>query len=391
LQKQELFNFGAAMTWADITSRFEQLMTFQINFGDIHISVVKLVLVLLIFIAAIIIAKLVTKFIVTRLLSRLPLSDNLKLRSKWIIQILLFLTLLLSGLLLMGFDLTLVNSIYATLNTPIKIGQSIEISINDLFVFVILLTLSVYLSKFLSNLLMTKGLSRTQIDTGTKYVLKRVTEYALITIGGIIAFQTVGINLSGLAVIFGLLSVGIGFGLQNIASNFISGIILLFERPIQVGDRITVGDTDGDVEEINIRATTIRSLDNISIIVPNTEFVEGRVTNWSHGDLKVRMTVDVGVSYNSDLQTVLTALREVADESSLVLKDPKPEVLLMEFGDSSWNMQLRVWIADPKEYYRILSSINCDIVFKFRERQIEIPFPQRDLHLRSAVPISQKN
>ncbi len=375
------------MSWSDISSQIEKFINLQINFGAVHISVVKLVLFLSIFIAALIIARLVTGLVASRLLSRLSLSGKQQSKSKWSIQIVLFLALLLGGLSFSGFNLTLVNSVFSVLNTPIKIGQNIEISVNDILVFIILITLSVYLSKFLSNLLMTKGLARTQIETGTKYVLKRVTEYALITIGGIIAFQTIGIDLSGLAVIFGLLSVGIGFGLQNIASNFISGIILLFERPIQVGDRITVGDTDGDVEEINIRATTIRSLENISIIVPNTEFVEGRVTNWSHGDLKVRMNVDVGVSYNSDLQNVLSALREVADESEHVLREPKPEVLLMEFGDSSWNMQLRVWIADPKDYYRILSSLNCAIVDKFRQRHVEIPFPQRDLHVRSSEPI----
>ena len=127
----------------------------------------------------------------------------------------------------------------------------------------------------------------------------------------IVAFQTIGINLSGLAVIFGLLSVGIGFGLQNVVSNFIAGLILLFERPISVGDRVTVGDTEGDVMEIKIRATIIRSLNNISIIVPNSEFISGRVINWSHGDAKVRLEIEVGVSYNSDLDLVLASLKEV--------------------------------------------------------------------------------
>ena len=125
------------------------------------------------------------------------------------------------------------------------------------------------------------------------------------------AFQFVGINLSGLAVIFGLLSVGIGFGLQNVTSNFIAGLILLFEQPIKIGDRIMVGDTEGDVLEINIRSTTIRSLNNVSIIVPNSEFVSSNVVNWSHGDPKIRLVVEVGVSYQSDLDTVLRSLQEV--------------------------------------------------------------------------------
>jgi small-conductance mechanosensitive channel len=215
----------------------------------------------------------------------------------------------------------------------------------------------------------------------------RIGHYIVMIIGTIFAFQFVGIDLSGLAVIAGLLSVGIGFGLQNITSNFMSGIILLFERPIKVGDRITVGDVVGDVMAINMRSTTVQTLNNITIIVPNSEFVSSTVTNWSHGDPKVRVDIEVGVSYGSDLDTVLESLKEVAEEHPDVLKNPEPDVLLSEFGDSSWNMILRVWIPSPKKYYVFQSEINCNIVRKFREKNIEIPFPQRDLHVRSPLPV----
>jgi small-conductance mechanosensitive channel len=206
-------------------------------------------------------------------------------------------------------------------------------------------------------------------------------------IGVIFGFQFVGIDLSGLAVIFGLLSVGIGFGLQNITSNFMAGLILLFERPIKVGDRVTVGDTEGDVMAINMRSTTVKSLNNIAIIVPNSDFISSKVINWSHSDLKTRLVVEVGVSYNSDVDKVLQALREVAEENSHVLDRPKPDVLFRSFGDSSWNMAMRVWIANPKQYYKIMSDLNIAIVRKFREYGIEIPFPQRDLHVRSPLPV----
>jgi small-conductance mechanosensitive channel len=205
--------------------------------------------------------------------------------------------------------------------------------------------------------------------------------------GTVVAFQFIGLNLSGLAVIFGFLSVGIGFGLQNITSNFVSGIILLFERPIRIGDRVTVGDTEGDVVAINMRSTTIRSLRNITIIVPNSEFISSQVVNWSHGDPKVRLDVPVGVSYNSDLDTVINALYEVGKENVDIMDDPKPEVLFDEFGDSSWNLKLRAWLKNPYDYYRIRSSINSDIVRKFRHYGIEIPYPQRDLHVRSPLPV----
>jgi small-conductance mechanosensitive channel len=190
-----------------------------------------------------------------------------------------------------------------------------------------------------------------------------------------------------LAVIFGLLSVGIGFGLQNVTSNFVAGLILLFERPIKVGDRVTIGELEGDVLEINIRSTTVRSLKNISIIVPNSDFVSSKVINWSHGDPKIRLEIEVGVSYNSDLDTVLRVLKEVASENREVLDNPKPDVLLWEFGDSAWIMMLRVWIDNPKRHPLVRSDINCAIVRSFRNNGIEIPFPQRDLHFRSPLPM----
>jgi small-conductance mechanosensitive channel len=261
------------------------------------------------------------------------------------------------------------------------------IGFGDILVFILILFAFLVISKTLSRLLSVRVLASMPMEDGTKYVLRRITEYVLIIVGTVVAFQTIGINLSGLAVIFGLLSVGIGFGLQNVASNFISGLILLFERPIRVGDRITVGDTEGDVEEIDMRSTTVRSLNNISIIVPNSDFISSKVINWSHGDQKVRLDISVGVSYSSDLDLVLKSLEEVALENSEILKMPKPEVLLVEFGDSSWNMELRVWIPDPKRWWQVRSDINCAIVRKFRSNDIEIPFPQRDLHVRSTTAI----
>jgi small-conductance mechanosensitive channel len=257
----------------------------------------------------------------------------------------------------------------------------------SLVMFVLMICVFGVVARVLRKALSTKLLSRLEIEEGTRYNLIRLTQYTVMVIGVIVAFQFIGIDLSGLAVIFGLLSVGIGFGLQNIASNFIAGLILLFERPIKVGDRVTVGDTEGDVVEINIRSTTIRSLQNIAIIVPNSEFVSSTVINWSYADNKVRLDLDVGVSYHSDLDTVIRALQEVAQENSELLRTPAPEVLHRGFGDSAWNMQLRAWINSPKRYHQVRSAIFCAIVRKFRAYNIEIPFPQRDLHVRSPLPV----
>ena len=266
------------------------------------------------------------------------------------------------------------------------------VSLSSIIMFVFMMIMVLIFSKTLNKFLLKRILSKLQIDPSMQFTMLRVNHYIIMIIGAIIAFQFIGINLSGLAVIFGLLSVGIGFGLQNVTSNFIAGLILLFERPIQIGDRVIVGDSEGDVLEINIRSTTIRSLSNVSIIVPNSEFISSKVVNWSHGDKKIRMDVDVGVSYNSDLDTVLKCLHEVAAENPKVLKYPQADVLFRNFGDSAWNMSLRIWIADPKYHHIIRSEINCAIVQKFRDNNIEIPFPQRDLHLRSVEqPITIKN
>lgn len=267
-----------------------------------------------------------------------------------------------------------------TLNqTPITVGS--------IFIFLVILSIFIIGSKLFTRMLSSRILKRLQVDKAIRYNLERVVYYLLVVIGSIVAFQFIGIDLSGLAVILGFLSVGIGFGLQNVTSNFVAGLILLFERPIKIGDRVTVGDTLGDVTAINMRSTTIRSINNISIIVPNSEFVSDRVINWSYGDRKVRLDVDVGVSYNSDLETVLTCLDKVASENGDVLKNPEPVVQFLGFGDSSWNMQLRCWIPNPKIQPKVLHQLNCAIVQKFRENNIEIPYPQRDLHVRSPIPV----
>jgi small-conductance mechanosensitive channel len=262
-----------------------------------------------------------------------------------------------------------------------------EVTLATLLVFVLVIVGVFILSRILNRLILRRVLDRFQIERGIQYNMVRVGHYIVMAIGVIFALQFVGIDFSGLAVIFGFLSVGIGFGLQNITSNFVSGIILLFERPIKVGDRVTVADIEGDVTAINMRATTIRTLNNITIIVPNQEFVSASVINWSHGDTTVRMLVSVGVSYNSDLDTVIKALEEVADDHPRVLKDPKPDVVFRGFGDSAWDLDLRCWIAEPRGYYTIQSDLNCAIVRVFRKYNVEIPFPQRDLHVRSPLPV----
>jgi small-conductance mechanosensitive channel len=196
--------------------------------------------------------------------------------------------------------------------------------------------------------------------------------------------QTVGINLSTLTVLAGALGIGIGFGLQNVTNNFVSGIIILFERPIKVGDRIQVGDVNGDVISISMRSTTVVTNDNISVIVPNSEFISSRVINWSHNDRNVRFNIPVGVAYKEDPEKVKQILLKVAEKDEGVLKSPKPDVLFVEFGNSSLNFNLRIWTNSFITTPAILTSkLYFEIFTEFRKAGIEIPFPQRDLHIKN--------
>jgi small-conductance mechanosensitive channel len=286
----------------------------------------------------------------------------------------------------------LLEGIQEFLNLQLFKLQDTPVTIMSIVIFVIFLSAFLFAGAFVRRFLQGKFLDNFDIDAGLKYTLSRVVQYIIVVLGVLISFQFVGIDLTSLAVIFGLLSVGIGFGLQNITSNFISGLIIMFERPISVGDRVEVNNIEGDITEISIRSTKIRTLNNISIIVPNSQFVENNVINFSHGDPTFRLDIEVGVSYSSDLDKVLKALNEIAQNHPKVMKMPKHQVHLTQFGDSSWDMQLRVWIPNVKERYVLRNEFNQAIVRKFAEYEIEIPFPQRDLHVRSSVelPVGKK-
>jgi len=280
------------------------------------------------------------------------------------------------------FD-SIIEFLQKAITTPLFTVKETQITLSSLLVLMILIALIVVISKMLKRAMLKKLFTRFPIEIGTQYTRARLSQYVVMSLGIVFSFQFVGIDLSGLTVIFGLLSVGIGFGLQNLTSNFVSGLIVMFERPIAVGDRVLVDNIEGDVTEINIRSTRIQSVNNVSYIVPNTEFVSSTVVNYSHGEPEIKVDVEVGVSYNSDLELVKKTLFEIGSNHPEVssLRN-KPEVFLLSFGDSSWDMRLRVWVDNPKRKMYVLSDLNSAIVEKFRERKIEIPFPQRDLYVR---------
>ena len=222
-------------------------------------------------------------------------------------------------------------------------------------------------------------------DRGARDALVTIIGYTGFTVSLLVGLSIGGVNITGLAVVAGALSVGIGFGLQSIANNFISGIILLFERPIKAGDFVSVGDVEGYVKKISIRATEIETLDNQDMLIPNSELISGRVTNWVLHNPYGRLIIEIGVAYGSDVNKVKEILETVSSNHDQVITDGRaapPKALFMGFGDSSLDFQLRVRIVDIKKRYDVLSDLNFEINQSFVKEGITIPFPQRDIHIK---------
>lgn len=248
-----------------------------------------------------------------------------------------------------------------------------------------LLAVLILAQRWLQRFVRVRLLPRFGFDKGLSYAYSVLCGYLFLAFGiALILPLTIrGFNWATLSVILGAISFGIGFGLRNIADNFVSGLIILLERPIKVGDRISVGDMAGNVVSIRSRSTSVRTNDNIDIIVPNSQFISQQVVNWSHGNRMVRFRIPVGVHYNSDVEEVSKALVEAGLQSENVLKEPAPSAKFLEFGDSSLNFELWVWtdsMSDrPKAFF---SEINFLIWYSLKKYGIEIPYPQRDLYLK---------
>lgn len=224
---------------------------------------------------------------------------------------------------------------------------------------------------------------RKDLDRGVRDSIKRFTRYTVLIGGAFVALDTIGIKMSSLAAVGAVLMVGIGFGLQNITQNFISGLIILLERPIKLGDFVKVGGVRGKVQHIGARSTIINTRDDVTIIVPNSQFISEQVVNDTLSTDQIRYHVNVGVSYGSDPRLVEEVLLKVASEHKEVLKTPAPKVFFKDFGNSSLDFTLTIWISEHWFYEAILSDLRFAIIEGFREKDIEIPFPQMDLHWKS--------
>jgi small-conductance mechanosensitive channel len=243
--------------------------------------------------------------------------------------------------------------------------------------------LALQISWILQTVTESQVLEKRKADRGVQDAVKKLIHYAIVLVGFLFAMSLLGLELQNFMVLLGAFGVGIGFGLQDIVNNFLSGLILLFERPIKVGDGVLIDGEYGTVISIGMRSTIVKNLDEAELIVPNSQMISQKVTNWTLSTRRVRVVVPVGVAYGSDLEKVLAVLTEAAEEHPEVLKLPKPTPLFIQFGASCLDFELRVWISNVDNRPRIKNELLLYIDRRFREERIEIPFSQHDLHLRS--------
>ena len=269
------------------------------------------------------------------------------------------------------------------LNSPLINLNSKSYSALELLLLLGLTVLTWFVIRTITKLLKHYILKKTITESATQDIIAIALQYTFTFLGLIILWQSWGIDVGALAITASVLGVGIGFGLQNIAGNFISGLILTIERPIKVGDLIKVDDLIGTVKNIGARSTEILTEDHITIIVPNSQLLENQLINWNHGNSLSRLRIPVGVSYSSELRRVKTALLYAAKNHAEVLRTPRPQVLLKKFNESSLDFELVVWIKEPKNQFRIFSDLNYLIMTSFQRYRIDVPFPQADVNLNS--------
>jgi small-conductance mechanosensitive channel len=277
------------------------------------------------------------------------------------------------------------------LNEPFAQLGKTPISLSTVLFLVAVLVGVIFVSGLARRVMRDRLLARTPLDLGAREALSRIFSYVVGVIGLLIGFTAAGIDLSSLTVLLGALGVGIGFGLQNIVNNFVSGLIILVERPIQIGQRIDVGGTTGRIVRIGARSTTLVTNDNIAMVLPNSKFIEEPVTNWSlGGDRVVRFRLPVGVSYGSDPNRVREILLEVARQDPNVLQNRESAVIFKGFGDSSLDFELWVWtesLYDRPNQFK--SPLYYAMWYALKKHGVEIPFPQRDLHVKGEVALRQ--
>ena len=343
--------------------------------GRHYITFLGLIAFAGLFAAGLIIARMLQSQFVRRFFSRFKIDTNF----------IAIVTTILSVAALVFFTVNAINAAGIPLAWTAPL-PAVSLSLLQIFLLIALLVAVFWISSRTKRFLFNRVLAQSGLDRALQYAIAQIISNVVLVVGVLIVLENTGIHLGALTVFAGAVGVGVGFGLQNIASNFISGLVILAERPITIGDRVEVAGITGQVQQIRARSTVIRTNDNIMMIVPNTKFIDSPVTNWTYGDPRVRFRIPVGVAYGSDIPKVREALLAAGRENPNTLKDPEPSVFLEKFGDNSIDFQLVVWSSEMSaRQSRYRSDLNFAIEQKFREAGIELPFPQRDLHIRSGV------
>lgn len=281
------------------------------------------------------------------------------------------------------------EGISSTWNSLKAIGLSVgafQLTIGSVGLVIVILYIAYSLSWLMRSLFDVEIIGPAYIERGVRDSIKTLLHYFIITCGAMFALGALGVEMQNFAVVAGALGIGIGFGLQNIVNNFLSGLILLFERPVKLGDRIILDGEWVIVRKIGLRSTVVETYNNAEIIVPNSQLISEKVTNLTLSNAQTRIVIDVGTAYGSDIEKVLQILEQEAEKHRTVLSYPKPSALFIGFGNSSLDFKLRVWLANFDQGLEVRSQLSTAIYNRFATEGIEIPFPQRDLHLRSVSP-----
>ena len=343
--------------------------------GGYYVSFLGLVGFVALFSAGLLVARALQSAAVRRFFARFKIDTNF----------VAIVTTILSLAALVFFTISAINAA----GIPLPWSQplpGISLSLVQIFLLIALLMVVFWISSRTKRFLFNRFLVNSGLDRSLQYAIAQIVANVVLVVGVFVVLENTGIHLGALTVFAGAVGVGVGFGLQNIASNFISGLVILAERPITIGDRVEVAGIAGQVQQIRARSTVIRTNDNITMIVPNTKFIDSPVTNWTYGDPRVRFRIPVGVAYGSDIDKVRQTLLAAGRENPNTLQDPAPSVFLDKFGESSIDFELVVWSSEmsyrPRRYR---SDVNFAIEKKFREAGIEIASPQRDIRIREGV------
>ena len=343
--------------------------------GGYYVSFLGLVGFVALFSAGLLVAHALQSAAVRRFFARFKIDTNF----------VAIVTTILSLAALVFFTISAINAA----GIPLPWSQplpGISLSLVQIFLLIALLMVVFWISSRTKRFLFNRFLVNSGLDRSLQYAIAQIVANVVLVVGVFVVLENTGIHLGALTVFAGAVGVGVGFGLQNVASNFISGLVILAERPITIGDRVEVAGIAGQVQQIRARSTVIRTNDNITMIVPNTKFIDSPVTNWTYGDPRVRFRIPVGVAYGSDIDKVRRTLLAAGQENPNTLQDPAPSVFLDKFGESSIDFELVVWSSEmsyrPRRYR---SDVNFAIEKKFREAGIEIASPQRDIRIREGL------